>query len=67
MITVGQLKDICEKLENEYGSDMGIVLRIYSDQFDHSPIKHINGWCLYASHTEAGELILSNRVPSDSE
>ena len=58
MIDVGELIDILEKIQSEYGSDAPICIQLY----DHNPKKLIYGDHLLGVHIrENGVTVLSNR------
>jgi len=66
MITVGQLKDICEAMEKEWGSDGSVYLRLHERSMTQkTESSEITGLtiadsCLHALPLITGNLILSN-------
>lgn len=57
MINVGELKDICEKIEEEYGSDANVILQMYSRDGELIRVDYATG----ATCDHAGNLFLANR------
>ena len=56
MINVGELKDICEKIEEEYGSDANVILQIYSRDGELIRVDYATG----VAYDQAGNLFLAN-------
>lgn len=57
MLTVGQLRKICERIEKEYGSDCNVIM-----QFRNSPGESIiNDYARSIGRSDDGTLILINR------
>lgn len=57
MINVGELKDFCEQVEREYGSDANVILQIYSRDGELIRVDYATG----ATCDHAGDLFLANR------
>lgn len=57
MITVSELKEACERIEREYGSDCSVCMQIRRD--DGSLIS--GDYCIDIFRNEAGTLFLTNR------
>ena len=56
MINIGELKDICERVEREYGSDTNVILQIYSREGELIRVDYATG----AACDHAGNLFLAN-------
>lgn len=57
MINVGELKDFCEQVEREYGSDANVILQIYSRDGELIRADYATG--VICDH--AGNLFLANK------
>lgn len=57
MINIGELKDICEQVEREYGSDANVVLQIYSWEGELIRADYVAG----VVYDQAGNLFLANK------
>lgn len=57
MINVGELKDFCEQIEREYGSDKNVILQIYSRDGELIRADYATG----ATCDHAGNLFLANK------
>lgn len=60
MISVGELKDICEKIEQEYGSDVNVILQVYSHQANQGRELIYAAYVADVAHDKAGNLFLAN-------
>ena len=60
MLSVGELKDICTKIEKEYGSDAGVCIQLYSkdNHCDFIDGDYVLSW----NHNPDGTLFLTNKV-----
>lgn len=61
MKTVGEIKEICEQIEKEYGSDCPVVLQIYDDKQHLKEGEYCNGYSIQGN----GTLFLFNRGLSE--
>lgn len=57
MINIGELKDICERVEREYGSDTNVILQIYSQEGELIRADYVAG----VAYDRAGNLFLTNK------
>lgn len=57
MINIGELKDFCEQVEREYGSDANVILQIYSRDGELIRADYVAG----VAHDRAGNLFLANK------
>lgn len=57
MINIGELKDFCEQVEREYGSDANVILQIYSRDGELIRADYVAG----VAYDRAGNLFLANR------
>lgn len=57
MINVGELKDFCEQIEREYGSDKNVILQIYSRDGELIRADYATG----VTCDHAGNLFLANK------
>lgn len=57
MINIGELKDICERVEREYGSDTNVILQIYSREGKLIRADYVAG----VAYDQAGNLFLTNK------
>lgn len=56
MITVSKLKDACEKIEREFGSDCPVCIQIYKNDCG----KIFGDYCMGVYRNAAGALFLTN-------
>lgn len=56
MISVGELKTICERIEKEYGSDCNVIIQIYNDDGS----LNTGSYCIDYFRNSSGELFLMN-------
>lgn len=57
MINIGELKDFCEQVEREYGSDTNVILQIYSRDGELIGADYVAG----VAYDQAGNLFLTNK------
>lgn len=61
MISVGRLKEICEYIEREYGSDTSVVAQIYDVE---NESRFMGSYVNNFWWNKSGTLFLSNHIPS---
>ena len=63
MMSISELKDICEVIEKEFGSDTNVVIQLYND--DGSLIH--GAYAINCYRDNAGNLYLTNLLSKDGE
>ena len=63
MISVGKLKEVCEHIEREYGSDKSVVIQVYSST---EPEKFMGSYILDYGWNDTGTLFLTNQASEKS-
>ena len=63
MISVGKLKEICEYIEKEYGSDTNVVIQVHSST---DPEKFMGSYLLDYGWKDDGTLLLTNQASENA-